>query len=85
MTIDEIMEMDEDAQFDHLLELDVFTEEEWEIYKEVTTGSYQTREINRRTLTTESGDEFLLSVEAWSDGERPDEMNTRINVVKQDD
>jgi len=81
-TVDEIKEMDEDTQLELLLELDVFTENQWDIYKSAVTDSYRTREINRRTLTGENGDKFLISVEVWSDGERLDEMNTRINIIK---
>lgn len=81
-SIEEIKEMHLDAQHDYLNELEIFTEEEWELYKEVTTDSYRLREITRRRFEADEGAEYLISVENWSDGEGPDEMNTRIHIVE---
>lgn len=83
-SIDEIREMHPDEQYDYLTQIDVFSEEEWELYKESDSDPYHLKEITRREFTTDDEDKYLISVEHWSDGTRPDEMNTRINVVRID-
>jgi hypothetical protein len=80
--IEDVNEMRPDAQHDYLNELEIFTEEEWKLYKEVTTDPYHLREITRRQFGARDDTEYLISVERWSDGEAPDEMNTRIHIVK---
>lgn len=82
-SVEELQELTEDEQYDYLVEKEVFTKEEWELYKQVSTGEYHLREITRKSFERD-GTEYLVSVETWSDGERPDEMNTRVNVVVTD-
>jgi hypothetical protein len=81
---EEIREMDSDEQQEYLMQIDIFSEEEWELYKESDSDPYHLKEITRRGFTTDDEDKYLISVEHWSDGTRPDEMNTRINVVRID-
>jgi len=69
--IEEVKEMHPDAQHDYLNEIEMFTEEEWELYKEVTTDPYHLREIARRQFGVGENSEYLISVEHWSDGEAP--------------
>lgn len=79
-SIEELEALTEDEQYDYLVQKDVFTEEEWELYKEVSSGEYRMREITRKSFER-NGNEYLVSVENWSDGEKPDKMNTRVNIV----
>lgn len=83
-SIKELREMTEDRQHEYLSESNVFTEEEWELYKESKPDSYKSYELVNTDFHSEDGREYLISVEHWHDGERPDGRNTRINIIKLD-
>lgn len=84
-SIEEIEEMHPDERHDYLHDIDIFSEAEWELYRESTADSYPLREITNRTFTSDDGQEYVISVENWSDGESPDEMNTKVHVIEKND
>ena len=83
--IDEVKEMHPNVQHDYLFELDVFIEEEWELYRYVIGDDYLLREVTSRTFEPKEGGEYRISVEHLYDGEAPDEMNTRVNIIRLND
>ena len=83
-SIEELREMHPDAQHDYLFQKEIFTEPEWEVYKEVTTGEYRLREVVNKSFKSDNGSVYHISVEKFADGEASDEMNTRINIVDMD-